>query len=184
MDKKVEVINKFGQTLAIFTSEDEETVDRMIDPVVTLTQNSDNVFSFSISEKSQKWEDIKSVENLYVVDGHVYSPLFADSYNVVKSEDGQNLIQVRAYERQKMLEKVYVTAWNSETGFADIDAFMVVILSKGNLPLKNGNKATGVEAIVDPGEYSLGSAGYIMAGLLYGTGCNVGIVDVEGYFDF
>lgn len=184
MDKKVEVINKFGQTLAIFTSEDEETVDRMIDPVVTLTQNSDNVFSFSISEKSQKWEDIKSVENLYVVDGHVYSPLFEDSYNVVKSEDGQNLIQVRAYERQKMLEKVYVTAWNSETGFADIDAFMVVILSKGNLPLKNGNKATGVEAIVDPGEYSLGSAGYIMAGLLYGTGWNVGIVDVEGYFDF
>lgn len=184
MDKKVEVINKFGQTLAIFTSEDEETIDRMIDPVVTLTQNSDNVFSFSISEKSQKWEDIKSIENLYIVDGHVYSPLFEDSYTHIKTEDGENLIQVRAYERQKMLEKTFVTAWNSETGFADIDAFMVVILSKGNLPLKNGNKATGVEAIVDPGEYNLGSAGYIMKGLLYGTGWDVGIADVEGYFDF
>ena len=184
MDKKVEVINKFGQTLAIFTSEDEETIDRMIDPVVTLTQNSDNVFSFSISEKSQKWEDIKSIENLYIVDGHVYSPLFEDSYTHIKTEDGENLIQVRAYERQKMLEKTFVTAWNSETGFADIDAFMVVILSKGNLPLKNGNKATGVEVIVDPGEYSLGSAGYIMKGLLYGTGWDVGIADVEGYFDF
>ena len=178
MDKKVEVINKFGQTLAIFTSEDEETIDRMIDPVVTLTQNSDNVFSFSISEKSQKWEDIKSIENLYVVDGHVYSPLFEDSYTHIVTEDGQSLIQVRAYERQKMLEKTYVTAWNSETGFIEIDTFMVVILSKGNESLKND------DAIVDPTPYSLGSAGYIMKGLLYNTGWEVGIVDVEGYFDF
>ncbi len=176
-EKKVEVLNKFGETLAIFKSDEEEN-NRIIDPNVTLTQNSDNIFTFSIPEDSKKWEQIKNIENLYKVDGHIYSPLFSDSYTKVITEDNQNLVQVKAYERQKLLEKVYVTAWNSTTGFERIDKFMVVILSKGDLPLTNdGNN-------VDPGEYSLGSAGYILKGLLYGTGWDVGIVDVEGTFDF
>lgn len=181
-NKKVEVLDKFGRTLAIFTNEDEnvdgESNDKLIDPIVTLNQNSDNILSFSISENSKKWEQIKSIENLYSVDGHIYSPLFSDSYTHTITEDNQNIVQVKAYERQKMLEKVYVTAWNSTTGFENIDTFMVVILSKGDLPLTNNGEN------VNPGEYSLGSAGYILKGLLHGTGWNVGIVDVEGTYDF
>ena len=182
LDKKIEVLDKFGSTIAIFTNEDEnvdrESNDKLIDPIVTLNQNSDNILTFSISENSKKWEQIKSIENLYRVDGHIYSPLFSDSYTHTITEDNQNLIQVKAYERQKMLEKVYVTAWNSTTGFENIDTFMVVILSKGDLPLTNNGEN------VDPGEYSLGSAGYILKGLLHGTGWEVGIVDVEGTYDF
>ena len=176
-EKKVIVIDKFGKTLAIFTNEDDDTLERIIDPHVTLTQNSDNIFTFSIPLNSEKWEQIKDEENLYIVDGHVYSPHFPDSYTRTVTEDGQNLANVKAYERQKLLQYKYVTAWNSTTGFEEIDDFMVVILSKGNLPLTNAgaNVAT---------TYPLGSAGYILQGLLWGTGWNVGIVDVEGTFDF
>ena len=182
LGKKIEVLDKFGSIIAIFTNKDEdvdgESNDKLIDPIVTLNQNQDNILTFSISENSKKWQQIKGIESLYRVDGHIYSPLFSDSYTHVVTEDNQNLIQVKAYERQKMLEKVYVTAWNSTTGFENIDTFMVVILSKGDLPLTNNGEN------VDPGEYSLGSAGYILKGLLHGTGWNVGIVDVEGTYDF
>ena len=176
LEQKVEVLNKFGQTIAIFTKDDEE--DKLIDPNITLTQNADNILTFSIPENSKKWQEIKDIENIYKVDDHVFSPLFSDSYTHVITEDNQNLIQVKAYERQKLLEKQFVTAWNSKTGFAKIDTFMVVILSKGDLPLKNNDE------IVDPTPYALGSAGYVLKGLLHGTGWQVGIVDVDGYFDF
>lgn len=178
----IEVMNKFGETLAVFTNKDEDvdgnSYDKIINPTITLNQNSDNIFSFSISEKSKKWEQIKNIENLYKVDGRIYSPMFEDSYTHVITEDNQNLIQVKAYERQKLLSKKYPTVWNSVTGFENIDNFMVVILSKGNLPLKNNDQ------LVDTGGYNVGSAGYIMKGLLHGTGWSVGIVDVDGTYDF
>lgn len=176
-EKKVTVIDKFGKTLAIFTNEDDDTLERIIDPHVTLTQNSDNIFTFSIPLNSEKWEQIKDEENLYIVDGHVYSPHFKDCYTRTVTEDGQNLANVKAYERQKLLQYKYVTAWNSTTGFEKIDEFMVVILSKGNLPLTNAGENVSTT-------YPLGSAGYILQGLLWGTGWSVGIVDVEGTFDF
>lgn len=176
--KKIEVLNKFGQTLAIFTNEDDDIREKIIDPYVTLTQNADNILTFSVPENSKKWNEIKNIENLYKVDGRIYSPLFSDSYTRVTAEDNQNLIQIKAYERQKLLEKKYVTAWNSTTGFAKIDNFMVVIVSKGNLALTNNYEN------VDTQGFQIGTAGYILTGLLHGTGWTVGIVDVEGVYDF
>lgn len=177
LTKRVKVINKFGQNLAIFTNEDDDNLEKIIDPNITLTQNSENIFIFSIPENSKKWQDIKDEENLYIVDGRVYSPHFSDSYTRTITEDGQNLVNVKAYERQKLLQFKYVTAWNSTTGFDKIDEFMVVILSKGNLPLTNAGENVATT-------YPLGSAGYILEGLLWGTGWSVGIVDVEGTYDF
>ena len=82
-----------------------------------------------------------------------------------------------AYERQKLLSRKFVRVWNSETGFEVIDSFMVVILSNGDLPLKNNG------TVINP-TYPKGTSGYVLEGLLYGTGWSVGTCDVQGIFDF
>ena len=178
MEEKVEVLDRFENVIAIFTKDDANDKDKMINPIVSLTQNGENTFSFQISPNSDKWKEIQSVENFYKINGRVFSPKFDGSYIENLTEDNQNLITVNCYERQMLLQRQYVKAWNSVTGFEKIDDFMVVILSGGNLTLKNGSGAE-----VKP-TYTIGSAGYILQGLLYNTDWRVGIVDVEGTFDF
>lgn len=175
--EKVEVLDRYENVIAVFKKDDVNDEDKMINPMVNLLQNGDCTFSFQISIYSQKWKEIQSVENFYRVNGKVFSPKFDGAYIEDLSSTNQNLITVNCYERQNLLQREYVRAWNSETGFANIDDFMVVIVSGGDLPLKNN----GVE--VNP-TFTIGTAGYILQGLLFNTDWSVGTVDVEGTYDF
>ena len=175
--EKVEVLDRYENVIAVFKKDDVNDSDKMINPIVNLLQNGDCTFSFQISIYSQKWKEIQSVENFYKVNGKVFSPKFDGAYSEDLSSTNQNLITVNCYERQNLLQREYVRAWNSETGFANIDDFMVVIVSGGDLPLKNN----GVE--VNP-TFTIGTAGYILQGLLFNTDWSVGTVDVEGTYDF
>lgn len=175
--EKVEVLDRYENVIAVFKKDDVDDEDKMINPMVNLLQNGDCTFSFQISIYSKKWKEIQSVENFYRVNGRVFSPKFEGAYIEDLTNSNQNLITVNCYERQNLLQREYVRAWNSETGFANIDDFMVVIVSGGDLPLKNN----GVE--VNP-TYTIGTAGYILQGLLFNTDWSVGIVDVEGTYDF
>lgn len=175
--EKVEVLDRYENVIAVFKKDDVDDSDKMINPMVNLLQNGDCTFSFQISIYSQKWKEIQSVENFYRVNGKVFSPKFDGAYLEDLSSTNQNLITVNCYERQNLLQREYVRAWNSETGFANIDDFMVVIVSGGDLPLKNN----GVE--VNP-TFTIGTAGYILQGLLFNTDWSVGTVDVEGTYDF
>ena len=175
--EKVEVLDRYENVIAVFKKDDVDDSDKMINPIVNLLQNGDCTFSFQISIYSQKWKEIQSVENFYKVNGKVFSPKFEGAYIEDLSSTNQNLITVNCYERQNLLQREYVRAWNSETGFANIDDFMVVIVSGGDLPLKNN----GVE--VNP-TFTIGTAGYILQGLLFNTDWSVGTVDVEGTYDF
>lgn len=177
MEEKVEVLDQYENVIAVFSKEDEISKDKMLNPKVHLIQNGESTFSFQIAADSPKWKAIQNVENLYSVNGHIFSAKFEGAYVETLNEDGSIILTVNCFERQKLLEQQYVKAWNSEIGFETIDDFMVVILSGGEKPLKNG----GIE--VNP-TFSKGSAGYILQGLLYGTGWTVGTVDVEGTFDF
>lgn len=171
---KVYVLNKNEVLIAVFDKDDEEPI---INPQIEKTQNAESVFTFNISANNSKWEQIKDPENLYVVDGKIYSTNFEGCFTEVLSENNDDLIQVIAYERQKLLSRKFVRAWNSETGFDSIDTFMVVVLSNGDLPLKNnGNLVTT--------SHEKGTSGYVLDALLYGTGWVTGTCDVEGTFDF
>lgn len=171
---KVYVLNKNEVLIAVFDKDDEEPI---INPQIEKTQNAESVFTFNISANNSKWEQIKDPENLYVVDGKIYSTNFEGCFTEVLSENNDDLIQVIAYERQKLLSRKFVRAWNSETGFESIDTFMVVVLSNGDLPLKNnGNLVTT--------SHEKGTSGYVLDALLYGTGWVTGTCDVEGTFDF
>ena len=167
------VLNKNEGIIAVFNKEDEDT---LIDPIIEEIQNGETTLTFQVPASSEKWKNTYNPENLYLVDNKVFSANFSDAIERERDENDEDIITVRAYERQKLLEREYVRAWNSETGFENIDDFMVVIVSGGDLDLKNdGNIVTTTHA--------KGTSGYVLDGLLYGTGWTTGVCDVEGVFD-
>lgn len=169
----VYVLDKYEQSIAVFKKDDKET---LINPRIAEFQNKEAEFTFSISSKNPKWEQIKNPENLYRINDKVFSTNFEDCFEESVTENDESLIIVKAYEREKLLSRKYVRAWNSTTGFENIDTFMVVILSGGNLDLVNNGEL--VES-----SHIKGTSGYALDALLYGTGWTTGICDVEGFFD-
>ena len=174
IDKQIYVLNKNAELIAVFNRDDEYPI---FNPRVKETQNAESVFTFSISPNNPKWKEINNPENLYVVDGKEFSTNFEGCFTEYISNNNEDYILVTAYESQKLLSRKYVRAWNSETGFENIDIFMVVVLSKGDLPLKNN----GIEV---NSSHLPGTSGYVLDALLFGTGWKTGICDVEGEFDF
>ena len=174
IDDDVYVLDKNENLIAVFDKDDEDT---MINPQVHDIQNSEATFTFSLSLKSKKWQQINNAENLYYTDNKVFSTNFDECFTADVTEDNEDIVTVTAYERQKLLERRYVRAWNSEDGFENIDTFMCVILSKGNLDLKNNGVSVN-------STHLKGTSGYVLDGLLYGTGWTTGTCDVEGEFDF
>ena len=61
MEEKVEVLDRFENVIAIFTKDDANDKDKMINPIVSLTQNGENTFSFQISPNSFKNSSIRSI---------------------------------------------------------------------------------------------------------------------------
>lgn len=168
------VLDKNETLLAMFKKDDKNTI---INPKINKTQNSETTFTFSIAINNPKWEQIKNPENLYIVNDMMFSTNFEGSFEEIISDNGEEYINVIAYERQKLLSRKFVRAWNSTTGFDVVDTFMVVVLSNGDLPLKNNGQLVN-------STYTSGSSGYVLDALLYGTGWTTGICDVEGTFDF
>lgn len=171
-DNQVYVLNKNEQLLAVFNKDDEDQT--LINPRIEKKQNSEAIFTFTIDTKNPKWKEINNPENLYLVDGMMFSTNFDGSFKENITENDEQTVEVTAYERQQLLSRKFVRAWNSETNLEKIDTFMVVILSNGNLDLKNND--TIVTAT-----YPKGSSGYVLEGLLYGTGWTVGICDIYEY---
>lgn len=171
-DNQVYVLNKNEQLLAVFNKDDEDQT--LINPRIEKKQNSEAIFTFTIDTKNPKWQEIKNPENLYLVDGMMFSTNFDGSFKEVISENDEKTIEVTAYERQQLLSRKFVRAWNSETNLSKIDTFMVVILSNGNLDLKNNDTIVTTR-------YPKGSSGYALEGLLYGTGWTVGTCDIYEY---
>lgn len=170
----VYVLDKNEVLIAIFKKDDENTI---INPRVVETQNKEATFTFSISQNNPKWQQIKNPENLYIVNDKVFSTNFDGCFTETINESNEDLVSVVAYERQKLLSRKFVRAWNSTTGFAAIDTFMVVILSNGNEELvNNGDFVSSL--------HEKGTSGYVLDALLFGTGWSTGICDVEGIFDF
>lgn len=172
-DTQVYVLNKNEELITVFNKDDENTIFNLR---VSKTQNAEAVLTFAIARNNPKWLEINNPENLYVVEDKVYSTNFEGCFQEFISDSNEDYILITAYERQKLLSRKYVRAWNSETGFKKIDTFMVVVLSKGDLQLKNNDSIVNTNHL-------LGTSGYVLDALLFGTGWTTGVCDVEGIFD-
>lgn len=175
MEDTIYVLNKYEQVICVFNKYDTE--NRIVNPRVQNKQNSESIFTFQIALNNPKWEQIKDPENLYKVNGKVYSANFDGCFTEIRNENNEDLVNVTAYEIQKLLSRKYVRAWNSEVGFEKIDVFMVVIVANGSLELQN-------DGALVRSKHEKGTSGYILDGLLYGTGWSTGICDIEDKFDF
>lgn len=171
-ENQIYVLNKNEQLLAVFNKDDEDQT--LINPRIEKKQNSEAIFTFTIDTKNPKWKEINNPENLYLVDGMMFSTNFDGSFKENITENDEQTVEVTAYERQQLLSRKFVRAWNSETNLEKIDTFMVVILSNGNLDLKNNDTIVTTR-------YPKGSSGYALEGLLYGTGWTVGTCDIYEY---
>ena len=162
-----------GRTLAAKIT----PADNINEAWVEQRQNGDSSLSFTLPLASGKWADIQDPQNILVVDGREYTMLSDDVVTVERTEDNKLGVKVSAPEMQYLLGKRYVTAYNSTTGYDHIDIHMVIVLSAGNLGLTvNGESVTITR-------FAIGSAGYALEAILYGTGWTVGEVDVEGAHD-
>ena len=111
--------------VAVFNKDDEDTI---IDPVIDEVQNSETTLTFQVPASSEKWKSTYNPENLYLADGKVFSANFTDSIERERTQDNEDTITIVAYERQKLLEREFVRAWNSTTGFDNIDDIQKVLL--------------------------------------------------------
>ena len=172
MDKAMYITNKNG---AVLTKLRER--DGVSECFIDNKQDGESTLSFTMLTSSEKYEFLSNAENLIIADGKVYTQLYdGDSFNEKKDTSNKNSVQINLVERQYLLGKVYITAYNSTTTYDHIDNTMVVILSGGIAPLVvNG------EEVENP--YEKGSAAYALYALLYGSGWTVGVVDVDGKFD-
>lgn len=147
----------------------EAWVDRRI--------NGDSTLSFTLPLACGKREVFDDPENIIVVDGREYTLLTDDAVSTERTSDNKLSLKVSAPETWYLLRTKYPTAYNSTTGYDHIDTHMVVVLSAGNLGLTVNGKAVSIT------RFPKGSAGYALEAILYGTGWNVGEVDVDGKHD-
>lgn len=141
-------------------------------------QNGECTLNFTMSVKSDKYKYVENAENRFIADNRVFTQLYdGDSVEEKKTTGNENTADISLTELQYLLDKQYVTAYNSTTMYDHIDTNMVVLVSGGLAQLNvNGEDVTD-------NPFESGSAGYALYAILYGTEWSVGIVDVEGTFD-
>lgn len=172
MDKAMYITDKNGSVITRLRER-----DGISECFIDNKQGGESTLSFTMLTNSEKYGFLSNAENLVIADGKVYTQLYdGDSFNEKKDTSNKNSVQINLVERQYLLGKAYVTAYNSTTTYDHIDNTMVVILSGGIDELTvNGVK------VANP--YEKGSAAYALYAVLYGSGWSVGTVDVDGKFD-
>lgn len=171
INQEIVVFNKNKEVLARFTKEppieSSNKIKMMIDPTVSITQNGESTFTFSINSNSQKWKDIENPENIYLVNGREYTAISENSFVYNGS-----MVNVSLVETWYLLSRIYVQAYNVPADREGIDEHSVVILPKSTEPLI----VNGVRYNNNP--YPRGSAGYALWALLQGSGWKLGTCDV------
>lgn len=151
--------------------------DGISDCKLTEKQNDNSTLTFNMLTSSEKYPLLANPENLIVAGERVFSAIYdGDSLSEKKDSGNKNTAAFSFVERQCLLDKVRVTAYNSTTTYDHIDTGMVVILSGGIAPLT----VNGVQLSCP---YSKGTAAYALYAVLHGTDWSVGTVDVDGNFD-
>lgn len=173
--KKIKVYNKdnLKNPIAVFTGNRPDSKEAMRnimkDPKIFIEQNGSSTLDFSMLVDSQKWKDIKDIENIYEVDGRRYTALDENSYTYQG-----NTVTVNLVETWYLLSKQFIQAYNTPKEREGIDEHTVVLLPKSTEPLViNGVKYSDSEV-----PYPRGSAGYNLWALLKPTKWSLGICDV------
>lgn len=151
--------------------------DGISDCKLTEKQNDNSTLTFNMLTSSEKYAWLADPENLIAAGERVFSAIYdGDSLTEKKDSGNKNTAAFSFVERQCLLDKIRVTAYNSTTTYDHIDEGMVIILSGGIYPLT-------VNGIQLSCPYAQGTAAYALYVVLYGTGWSVGTVDVDGTFD-
>lgn len=117
-DNIVYVYDKNMNRIAIFDSNTdglspEAMKNLMVGPRVHIEQNGPSIFSFQMLVNSEKWQQIKDPENIYVVNDRYYTALSESAYEYT-SEEGVRVVNVSLFETWGLLDRQYKQAYNCE----------------------------------------------------------------------
>lgn len=172
--KSIVVLDKNRNKIAIITERDET-----ISCQISNAQNNESSLTFSMLKSNEKYRIISQAENYFIADNKEYVLVKPDESVVeTRNQDGSISVDITAVESYYLLQRKYVTSFNSTDNFDHIDTHMVVVLSNGYYPLYTN--WVNIEAL---NPYTKGTAAYALFAILYGSGWNVGTVDVDGTHD-
>ena len=164
-----------NKVIAQFTNEipssNEARIELMQNPTITIRQNTESTFTFSMFIFSEKWKQINDANYCYFVNGRKY---VASGENAVQYNG--NVVTVTAVELWYELNNKYVKAYNADITSEDtkeiVDEQTVLLLPKSTAPLYvNGER-------IYNNPYPRGSFGYNAYAVLHGSGWTIGICDV------
>ncbi len=180
--KAIEVFDKNYNLLAVFNKNDIADEDYMIDPTISITQNGESTFSFSINVNSQKWKEIRGIENIYRVNEKEYTALNDGAYTITRNQDGSIIVSVKLVETWYLLGKRYEQIYNANPEREGVDEHTIIILPKNPLEGDDFEKNTiyinGRKHRDNECSHPRGSAGYCLWALLYDTDWSLDICDV------
>lgn len=113
----IKVYSKDNQLLAVFSNEGDglspdAMKDLMVAPTVRLESGGIASFSFQMLASSEKFQQIKNVENIFVVDGRYYTMLNQDAIEY-SSNENVSIANVMCLERQSLLSRQYHQIYNT-----------------------------------------------------------------------
>lgn len=174
IEQVIRVYDKENDNLiAIFTKDPPaNTIDSMemlIDPEVTITQNGESIFKFQINIFSFKWKEINDKDYYFVVNNRKYTSLVEKPY--IYDYDTKK-ISVELHETWIELDSSYIGAYNVDPKIEFPDIHSVILLPKSDKPLIINNVK------YDNNPYPIGSAGYNVWAILQGSGWELAYCDV------
>jgi hypothetical protein len=172
--KSIIVLDKNKKKIAIITERDET-----ISCEISNAQNNESSLTITMLKSNDKYRLISQAENYFIADNKEYVLVKPDESVVeTRGQDGSISVDITAVESYYLLQRKFVTSFNSTDSFDHIDTHMVVVLSNGAYPLY-----TNWVNIEELNPYTKGTAAYALYAILYGTGWSVGTADVTGTHD-
>lgn len=154
--------------------------DGLIDCMVTTAINGEATLTFSIPKTSDKLQYLFQLDIiLQLDDGREYTLMKDDAISISRNLDSSIYLDITAVESWYLLDKNYVTAYNSLMLLSGVAYSMVSLLSKAKDQSGNPAQLNVNGRIINP-RYPMGSAGYVLEALLWDTEWKVGIVDITG----
>ena len=171
--EEIIVRDKYNNVVAVFSSEqgntDEARKNTLQSPNVSLTENGESVFTFSMLTYAEKWKQINNSENTYEVDGKIFIARGENAFRTAGKK-----VTVTAVELWYELRDKFTQAYNVSIGSNSkevVDEQTILLLPKSTAPL-----IVDGETITNP--YPRGSFGYNAYAVLYNSGWKLGVCDV------
>lgn len=147
--------------------------DGLSDVLISEKINGESTLTFRMPKINEKFKSLYEIDVTLLADGKEYTLMTENAITISKSLDDVTYAEVNAVETWYLLNKNYITAYNSKMLLKGVAYSMVSLLSKSPEQLVVNDK-------VVTSRFPLGSAGYALEAVLWDSGWTVLFADDTG----